>query len=444
MTTTSTPPPAPQPPSVMSLAATCALAWLSALWAVVLWAELRVLRAGAAPFCAMGGASDCARVWDAPFASAIHRLTGVPVAGWGVVWGLAAAAVALLALARHAQGRPSLLLLTSLRLLAGAGMAAVLVLMTAVALQRTFCGGCAVTYLLVAGFAGIALFGWPRVGWAEAPRAGWVALGSVAAGWLLVLYPGLQTPRTTSEESREALARVAAPATGTGDRRLTEMIGGLSMPMRQALADSIAIYRAAKPLPEPSPRAYATGPATAPVRITEFTDIRCSHCADLQRTIGELQSYLGADSFSVVARQFPLDRGCNPNIQGEARDPVRCLAARARLCAEGQPGAHAYANALFAVQEKLTEADVKRLAAEHVPGVKLDACVASPDTERKLQEDITLALEHELEGTPLVLVNGRRGTSFGPFLYAMIVTGGSPDDPAFRDLPPPNPQAHIH
>ena len=48
------------------------------------------------------------------------------------------------------------------------------------------------------------------------------------------------------------------------------------------------------------------------------------------------------------------------------------------------------------------------------------------------------------EGTPLVLVNGRRGAAFGPFLYAMVLTKGSPDHPAFAGLPPPNTRAHVH
>ena len=74
----------------------------------------------------------------------------------------------------------------------------------------------------------------------------------------------------------------------------------------------------------------------------------------------------------------------------------------------------------------------------------LEACLASPETERKLQQDIASAARFGIDGTPLVLVNGRRGTSFGPFLYAMILTGGDASDPAFASLPPPNPNAHLH
>jgi serine/threonine-protein kinase len=70
--------------------------------------------------------------------------------------------------------------------------------------------------------------------------------------------------------------------------------------------------------------------------------------------------------------------------------------------------------------------------------------VESPATDARLQEDIRLASSYEVEGTPLVLVNGRKGTSFGPFLYAMVLTRGSPDHPSFAALPPPNPNPHVH
>jgi serine/threonine-protein kinase len=66
---------------------------------------------------------------------------------------------------------------------------------------------------------------------------------------------------------------------------------------------------------------------------------------------------------------------------------------------------------------------------------------ASAETNAKLQDDIQLALRYELDGTPLVLLNGRKAVAFAPFLYAMVLTGGALDDPAFASLPPANPNA---
>ena len=38
----------------------------------------------------------------------------------------------------------------------------------------------------------------------------------------------------------------------------------------------------------------------------------------------------------------------------------------------------------------------------------------------------------------------RRGTAFGPFLYAMALTGGAAEHPGFEPLPPGRADAHIH
>ena len=79
-----------------------------------------------------------------------------------------------------------------------------------------------------------------------------------------------------------------------------------------------------------------------------------------------------------------------------------------------------------------------------MPRARLEACIASADTKAKLQADIELAVRYQLDGTPLVLLNGRRAVAFPPFLYAMVLTNGSADDPAFSSLPPPDPNAQIH
>jgi hypothetical protein len=61
-----------------------------------------------------------------------------------------------------------------------------------------------------------------------------------------------------------------------------------------------------------------------------------------------------------------------------------------------------------------------------------------------LADDIALALRYEPDGTPLVLVNGKKASAFAPFLYALVLTGGRADDAAFAALPPGNPNAHVH
>ena len=432
-----------------SLAALVGLAFAASLLAAFLWAELVISRSGGASFCGPG-ASDCASLWNGSFASAIHRETGLPVAGWGLVWGVVAATLPLLALLARARGRRPTAVHTAIRVTAAAGAATIAVMMAVAAGERVFCLGCAATYLLVAGYAGIALAGWPRAGWPEAGRGVAFAASGVGAVFVLLLYPGLHTPKAAGDAGRAAMARAAtAPAMPGGigdttpDRQLAEMVAALAPPLQQRLADSLAIYRAATPQPGPEPRALRGSPR-APVRITEFTDVLCEHCADLHATLATLSQHVAEGSYSVDSRQFPLDGACNPLLQPRPAESERCIAAKARICLETNPGAEEYAGKLFENQEGLTTTEVYELADSYMPRKELEACVGSARTKASLEEDVRFASRFDSDGTPIVAVNGRKGTSFGPFLLAMALTGGNADHPAFDALPPGNTAAHIH
>jgi serine/threonine-protein kinase len=435
-------------------AALTALSAAAALWSVFLWAELVVSRAGGGSFCGFGGRLDCTEVWNGALATMVHRRTGVPIAGWGLAWSAVVFILALLGLARFASGsRPGAAHGTAVRLAAAGGFVAILVLLGSSLSAGAICVGCVGTYLLVGGIAAIALFLWRGEHWPDPVRGGGIALGTFLAAFVLLLYPGLRTPRTSGEAGRNAVASAATasaelPAVGTAldpsrDRKLAEMIAALDPAGRQTLADSLAIYRASKPVALPPPRALVGSPQ-APVRITEFTDILCEHCAGLHETLKTLREYAPPGSFSVDARQFPLDGRCNPRFTSGKGDDVRCVAAAARICAEAAGREPDLAGALFARQAGLTRDAVMAVASAYQSPEALAACIASPATMATLQGDLEAAAPFDSDGTPIVAVNGRRGTSYGPFLYAMILTQGDPEHPAFDVLPAGNPAAHLH
>jgi protein-disulfide isomerase len=298
--------------------------------------------------------------------------------------------------------------------------------------------------VLAAGYAGIALFGWQRLGVSLTGRGAAMAASTFAAGYAALLYPGLHTPAAGA--GRKAI-EVAAPA-GAGDGEvasvLKQVLASLPPHALQTLSDSLYVYRNAVPTELAPPRALI-GSATAPVRITEWTDILCDHCAELGEVLEAIRQRVPEGSFSVDPRHFPLDGRCNPTLQrASPGEDVRCLSARARICLEGDASSDALSQALFAAQKELTPKKVLEIAGADGRRKALDACLASPETERKLQQDIQAAARFGIDGTPLVLINGRRGTSFGPFLYAMILTAGDAQHPAFASLPPPNPNAHLH
>jgi serine/threonine-protein kinase len=437
-------------------AALVAIGALSALWSLFLWMELVLLRTGGQSFCATGGKLDCSAIWNGAFASAVHRLTGLPIAGWGLVWSAAAFVLPLLELVRGARGRDVRSIASAVRWTAAAGLAAVAGMIVASVAAGAICIGCIGTYVLVAAYGVVALRRGRPAGAPDWGRGAVLAGGCAAAAFVLLLYPGLRTPKSSGERGRqavEAASRPAAAESGTNeatrgtdprrDRELTALVASLEPALKQTLADSLAIYRAALPQPLPPPRALV-GSDLAPVRITEFTDILCEHCASLNETLRSLRDSVPPGSYSVDARQFPLDGRCNPMLQGARGDDVRCVAAKLRICAEPTGKEPELAAALFEKQEGLTRQKALDIAGRILPPEALGPCLDAPATKAVLEQDIAAASRFDSDGTPIVAINGRKGTSFAPFLYAMVLTRGNPDHPAFAALPPGDPSAHLH
>lgn len=457
----------PPETSKRTLTVLAVLGVLAALWAVFLWRDLIDARRGGEAFCIFGE-SDCGLLWDAKFAGAVHRLTGLPVAAWGLVWGAAAFAAAVFARRALAERRGEKRALGAVRWTAAGGLAGVAVLLLASASEGLFCSSCALTYVLTVAYGAVALL-------VLKPRAAFGADGlGTAVMWaacvfLLLLYPGLQTPRSRASEDRKLLAGAAersasaakttpepasSMAASGGDPRLDQQLRELltnSQPdLKLALSTALDLWRHGRYRKEP-PRALRGSP-DAPVVITEFTDSLCSHCAHLHDSLTQIENMVMPGTFSVDARHFPLDGNCNAKLPVRGPETVRCLAARAEICMEGSPHAEDFSGAIYNRQSELTDDLVYELAAPFMPRPKLEACVASSETAAKLASDVEYAGYFEPEGTPLVLINGREvsGLATVPFIYAMILAGGNPDHPLFATLPPPDlsafqePQDHEH
>ncbi len=445
--------PVPKPSGrVLGVLAACGA--LSSLWAVFLWTELVAARSGGTPFCGFSGASDCGALWDAAFASTIHRLTGLPVAAWGLVWGLVALLLPLAALANLADGRPSARAVSAVKWTAAAALAGVVALLGASAMEGLFCTSCALTYVLSLAYGALAFLYLAPRGPLRRPGLG-TALAATVGAYVLLLYPGLQTPKSLAREEQRVLAqaaqqKAAVPATSdpattdpaAGDpeleRQLEDLLGTLNPQALQAVSNTLAVYRGSS-VHQEEPRALQGSP-DAPVRITDFTDARCSHCATLHGTLNYIRSLVPSSRFSLDSRQFPLDGNCNNKLTIRGPEDVRCLAARVQICMEDSPHAFEYSGAIFEKQRDLSSDLVYQLAAPHMDRAALEACVASSETARKLAEDVEYAWNFRPTGTPLVLLNGREVPAFGPLIYALVLTGGRADHPAFARLPPPEQQ----
>lgn len=438
-----------------------------ALLAVYQWTELLHVEGGGSTFCSINEVLNCVSVWESPFARAVHRVTSVPVAGWGVMFGLSALAASLLLARGVAKGAPAERAHAAVALAAGAGLIAGLVLFSVSLKLGAYCLTCIGTYVLVLAFVGSALSVRPL---RRIPRPEWVRglalIGAlVVASYVAVLYPASRTSvepsvSLTGKDDPDAPARTdpgrGASGTGaaggeaggktpghaeldTGDP-LAVFLANIDPNARHPVAEALNLYRSAPVIPTghfPARRTF--GSSDAPVRLVEFSDIRCGHCKAFAAVLHKVEETAPAGSISLELRQFPLDGSCNAGVaKGMIDDTqVRCTAAKALICLESRGGFREAQDEMFQNQESLTRARVLEIAAAagKLKPAELEKCIESQATADALASDVAYAMAFNVDGTPLVVVNGRRTMAIGPFLYALVLAGGDADAPGWRALP---------
>ena len=177
-----------------------ALAAAHALWSLFQWDQLILARRGGDFFCGLGKAEGCATVWDLPIATAVQGGTGLPVAGWGLVWSVVAFALPLWVLVRRARGRPLEPVWSAALLTVLGGVASVVVLGGASFVSHEFCNTCVITYALVLAYAAVCLRAAGGLRPAQIQRGALLALGVTSVAYLALLYPGLHTPQGAAGE----------------------------------------------------------------------------------------------------------------------------------------------------------------------------------------------------------------------------------------------------
>ncbi|HUU35864.1 MAG TPA: thioredoxin domain-containing protein [Vicinamibacterales bacterium] len=147
----------------------------------------------------------------------------------------------------------------------------------------------------------------------------------------------------------------------------------------------------------------ARGPENAPVTIVEFSEYQCPFCGRVTPTLKALeQKYAG--KVRVVFKDFPL-----PNHLQAAK------AAEAAHCAGDQGKYWELHDRLFANQQQLQIADLKKHAAAiGLDQAKFDQCLDAGTHAADVQADVDLGAEMGVQSTPTLYINGR------------IVTGAQP------------------
>ncbi|MDP1822548.1 MAG: thioredoxin domain-containing protein [Archangium sp.] len=401
--------------------------------AIYQWLELLEVRAGRTPSCAINATINCATVWDSPFAHNIHQYVGLPVAGLGVLWGIVGFVLSFLFIQRVRATGDGETFSGAVKVWALLGLLSCVTFVTASVQAKAVCLTCLGTYALVVGFAIAALrfIGGPAIpaGKDLMPGAGWGLVLTVPV-YLGLLYPGSKTPMSTT------------PAVPVLDSHNPKDFGAIvdGMPEREKLTAAWARAQWKKaPAQDVSmfPVHALKGSPTAPMKVVEFSDILCGHCAQFETLFHEIEALAPAGSVSFEPRYYPLDGECNPDIKGTANDGVRCYAARLQICTEPHPKFFSIRAELFQNQEKLDLGLMLSIAKRHgVDEAALNTCMKSPETASRISEDLAYARRYAIEGTPLVLLNGKAAPPSPIFLMAMALSGGNPDSPILLKLPP--------
>jgi protein-disulfide isomerase len=143
----------------------------------------------------------------------------------------------------------------------------------------------------------------------------------------------------------------------------------------------------------------ALGPAPSSAQrnlvLIEFSDFQCPYCAKSQSPIGQfLQKH---PNITLVFKHFPL-----------SMHPEAMPAAKAAWAAAQQGKFWPFHDALFAHQDQLGE----RLYTETAQKLKLDLVKfgrdrTSPEAQKAIQQDMLLAKQLGIEGTPFFYMNGQ-------------------------------------
>jgi serine/threonine-protein kinase len=372
----------------------------------------------------------------------IHHYTGIPPAGWGAAWAIIVLllSIELAFLAR--KGNPVGDIVLALRIVTAVGAIVSLALLTYSIIIGVLCPTCFLFYLFVAAatFIAFRLENATTWRWRSALLQ---SFGLLLISFALLLYPGRHTPQLNNDLAPiSAVTQISSSDTPRGEDPLAKFLVSLSPQAQQLVSDSLALYRAAPLIDHPvDNNRLISGTTLAPVHLIDWIDIRCPHCKHLEEALAEIRQTTPSDSWSEEGRHFPLDSECNPNIARSDGSHIACLAAKILICLGGSPKGHQVRTAYFDKQGRLTVDRIWDIAAaDERQRHELESCVDSPETAAMLQDDIDLAMQYHISGTPLVVINGRQAPGYPPFIYAMIIAGGNINAEGFNILPPPRDQ----
>lgn len=160
---------------------------------------------------------------------------------------------------------------------------------------------------------------------------------------------------------------------------------------------------------------YRKGNDSAPVVIHEFADFECPHCAHASHALEKVLQTVGASRVQIVFRNYPLSGQCNPNF-GQGGNRFSCDLANASRCSGQQGKFWEMHNWAFS---KIEESESTKLEVYSPQGIKAQAKLLGLDVNRfsecfdskveieKIRDDIRVATQLGIRGTPTIYINGK-------------------------------------
>ncbi len=147
------------------------------------------------------------------------------------------------------------------------------------------------------------------------------------------------------------------------------------------------------------------GSTSAPVTLIEFSDFQCPFCQRVEPTLKRLRTTYG-DKLRIVWKDFPLTQ----------IHPQAFKAGEAAHCAGEQGKYWEYHDQLFANQQALQPADLKKHAADlGLDATKFGACLDESKYGERVRDGVSQGSQLGVNSTPTVFINGRRLSGAQPY-----------------------------
>lgn len=145
----------------------------------------------------------------------------------------------------------------------------------------------------------------------------------------------------------------------------------------------------------PGPDDLVKGKSGAPVTIHEFSDFQCPYCSRALPVLKEVEKAY-PDQVRIVYRHYPLPNHDKAPKAGEAAQ-----------CAADQGKFWEMHDLLFASQDKLEVADLKKKAEQlKLDAAKFNKCLDGGQHAKRVAQDRDIGDQLGISGTPTFLVNG--------------------------------------